>query len=106
MSSSSRAWAQIETSSGNSRVPMPLGLEPLPGHRDEVDDGNRRRERFGRQAGDVVEEGLGRRIENVIAVQRRDALVFGPNRTGGSGYPDDIRLFHSGWIAALGGEVR
>jgi len=95
MSSSSSACAQIETSRGEfARADADFGFEPLPRGRDEVDHGDRRPRRLGGQTGDVVEDRLGRRIENVIAVQRGNALVLAPILAGRARDSGNVRLYH------------
>ena len=56
------------------RIEADAGLEPLPVTRDEADQGHRSVADLAGQQDDVVETGLGRGVEDVIAVESLETL--------------------------------
>ncbi|WP_241242024.1 hypothetical protein [Sphingobium algorifonticola] len=60
------------------RADAGFGLEPLPVLRDQIDDGNGRVEDFRGKPYQIVEFGLGRGVEDRIALQRGNPFCFRP----------------------------
>ena len=81
-----RMSAEGNVARGLNRIGALPRLEPLPVPIDEGDDGGRHAEGEPHQARDAVEGFLGRGIEDVVSVKRRDALVFPVDHTFGHGH--------------------
>ncbi len=71
-----RVGAEGGVAVGFAQVEAVAGLEPLPVTVDEADEDDGRAERGGGGAGDVVEGGLGRRVEQLQPPQQSQALML------------------------------